>query len=78
MNQENSILLNEQTSDEFERFGKLYYDEAKRILTHMPRLPKKYGPQIETNFGYENEFSQGIIGGTRLLLRDDQTKLSTE
>ena len=30
-------------NDEFERFGKNYYDEAKRILTHMPRLPRKYG-----------------------------------
>ena len=36
------IVLNQRTSEEFHRYGKQHYDEAKRILTHMPRLPSKY------------------------------------
>lgn len=27
---------------EFSKYGQIYHDEAKRILTHMPRLPSKY------------------------------------
>lgn len=37
-----AIVLNQRTSEEFYRYGKQYYDEAKRILTHMPRLPSKF------------------------------------
>jgi hypothetical protein len=28
--------------EEFSKYGQIYHDEAKRILTHMPRLPSKY------------------------------------
>lgn len=34
--------MNEYTEGEFNRFGKAYYDEALRILAHIPRLPQKY------------------------------------
>jgi hypothetical protein len=34
--------MNEYTEEEFNRFGKVYYDEALRILTHIPRLPQKH------------------------------------
>lgn len=37
-----SIVLNQWTSDEFYEYGKIYYDEAKRILESMPSLPNKY------------------------------------
>jgi len=62
-----NIVLNEITSEEFYRFGKLYYEEAKRILTHMPRLPSKYGNVSTAG----NEFSYNLI-------QADQTKISTE
>jgi hypothetical protein len=36
------IVLNKKSSEEFFKYGILYYNEAKRIVTHMPRLPKKF------------------------------------
>lgn len=35
------IVLDKLTSSEFYDFGKVYYDEAKRILANMPVLPNK-------------------------------------
>ena len=40
--EENIIIMNEGTSEEIYSFGKHYYQEAKRILSHLPRLPPKY------------------------------------
>lgn len=37
-----AIVLNNWTSDEFYEYGKIYYDEAKRILENLPPLPNKY------------------------------------
>ena len=37
-----AITLNKLTNEEVYRFGKQYYNEAKRILQGIPPLPKKY------------------------------------
>jgi hypothetical protein len=34
--QQNNIKLNSWTSDEFYEYGKIYYDEAKKILENLP------------------------------------------
>lgn len=36
-----SIILNKSTSNEFYDYGKVYFDEAQRIIANMPKLPSK-------------------------------------
>jgi len=36
------IALDQQVSDQILRHGKTYYEEARRILTNIPRFPSKY------------------------------------
>ena len=37
-----SIHLNSWAADEFYQYGKIYYDEARRILQNLPKLPSKF------------------------------------
>jgi len=46
--EEEGIVLNQRTAEEFHKFGKPYFEEAKRILTYMPRLPSKYNDEHGT------------------------------
>lgn len=41
----NGIILDEGTIKEHERYGLMYFEEAKRILTHMPKFPAKHQEQ---------------------------------
>jgi uncharacterized membrane protein YjjP (DUF1212 family) len=36
------IVVNSQIQREFVQHGPLYYAEAKRIVTHIPKFPSKY------------------------------------
>ena len=42
INESSGILLTARTTSEFHRFGLVYHNEAKRILTHLPSLPSKF------------------------------------
>ena len=39
------IILDEGTIKEYEQYGHVYFEEAKRILTHMPKFPTKHQEQ---------------------------------
>jgi len=36
------IVLSNSIEEEFEHYGEAYYEEARRVITHLPRLPSKY------------------------------------
>ena len=42
MSQNSMIILDHKIKSEVDKYGKFYYDEAKRIVTHMPKCPSKY------------------------------------
>lgn len=60
-------MLKLNTLQEFKRYGQIYHDEAKRILTHLPKLPSKF---TSNSKGGANQILSAQNQGSRMTSDD--------
>lgn len=57
---DNNIVLNKWTLEEIGDYGKIYYNEAIKIISNMPRLPSKDDFEMNDNTSSDDRVLNGL------------------